>query len=131
MSEIDAARHLEERRPSWDIQLERGRRGYVGPPKLLLKLITAETVEHVEVVSLDDGKLTFNGDQEGCEYPGDTAVSVRQILQGRDTAWQVQTPQPPEGGTARVEVRSTIGEAKWVNVFEVKLPAAPPRVYSF
>jgi hypothetical protein len=105
--------------------------GYVGPPKLLLKLITAGTVEHVEVVSLDNGKLTFSGDQEGCEYPGDTAVSVRAILQGRDTAWHVQTPQPPEGGTARVEVRSTIGEAEWVNVFEVKLPPAPPRVYSF
>ena len=131
MSKIDAARHLEERRPAWEVWLDSGRRGYVGPPRLVLKLDSVETVDHAEVLSLDDGKLTFKESQEGVPFAGDLAETVSPVLHGREVAWHVLTPQPPEGGRARVEVRSTIGGERWSNVFEVQLPRRPGRMYSY
>lgn len=98
MSTIDIARHREERRPRWNVGLRATRRGRTVPPCLTLELVRPEAMDHVTILSLDDGKLTFIGGQEGCQFDGDRVQTERPILQGRTLSWQVRTPDPPRGG---------------------------------
>jgi hypothetical protein len=130
LAQIEASRHYEERRPKWDVKLEKVRRGYTGPRRLVLELVSPEEVDEAVALSVD-GKLTFRESQEGVDFAGDRAETVRPVTPGRWVAWEVTTPQPPEGGTARIEVISMIDGETWNNVFHVALPARPGRVISY
>ena len=90
----------------------------------MLELLSSEDVDEA-VVQSTDGKITFREAQEGVDFAGDRAETVRRVEPGRPVMWEVETPQPPRGGTARMKLGCMVDGESWGYFFDVKLPSAP------
>jgi len=126
---IEAERRHEERRPDWELAIARRQRGATGPRQLTIKLVAIAAVDAVALRSLDEYKLTFTDSQEGSLQGGDKAELV-EVRSGLPRVLRVHTPEPPEGGSVKLELTSRRGDDEWTHICEVRLPARPARVIS-